>query len=135
MVTTAIRRQSAKVIVRYDQGILLVQRLGGKLWALPGGHVEPGSEPMSEAIRELKEETDLTARTMKHLFDIEMMIKNGSDWPMLKTFSVFIAKVDGIARPRTEIKALDYFNRDFDRELLVPSTEEILDARKLLRVA
>ena len=34
-------------------------------WALPGGKIEPNESPLSAAIRETKEETDLDVRKLK----------------------------------------------------------------------
>ncbi|MCT9929566.1 NUDIX domain-containing protein [Planotetraspora sp. A-T 1434] len=43
--------------------LVMVERADGYGWALPGGHVEPGEDPVAAAIRELHEETGLHAIT------------------------------------------------------------------------
>lgn len=39
--------------------LVMVERADGHGWALPGGYVEPGEDPVAAAIRELEEETGL----------------------------------------------------------------------------
>ncbi|MEU7938565.1 NUDIX domain-containing protein [Microbispora bryophytorum] len=43
--------------------LVMVERRDGHGWALPGGHVDPGEDPVHAAIRELHEETGLTGIT------------------------------------------------------------------------
>lgn len=46
-----------------DRGrVALIQRSDNRRWALPGGYAEIGSSPAENAVRELHEETGLTAR-------------------------------------------------------------------------
>lgn len=40
--------------------LLMVERRDGHGWAVPGGHVEPGENPLIAAVRELREETGLS---------------------------------------------------------------------------
>jgi ADP-ribose pyrophosphatase len=42
--------------------LLMIERGDGYGWAVPGGHVEPGESGLDAAVRELAEETSLTAR-------------------------------------------------------------------------
>jgi ADP-ribose pyrophosphatase len=39
--------------------IVMVERADGHGWAVPGGHVDPGEDPIDAAVRELAEETGL----------------------------------------------------------------------------
>ncbi|MGW5265694.1 NUDIX domain-containing protein [Microbispora sp. NPDC004025] len=43
--------------------LVMVERRDGHGWALPGGHVDPGEDPVHAATRELHEETGLTGIT------------------------------------------------------------------------
>lgn len=49
-----------RVLIVHDNHALVVKNwLGSKRWALPGGGLETGEQPIKAAIRELKEELDL----------------------------------------------------------------------------
>ena len=54
---------AADAAVRRGKSVLLIQRKHPPMkgaWALPGGFVDQGEEPIHAAVRELKEETGLT---------------------------------------------------------------------------
>lgn len=48
-----------------DGRILLIERADNGKWAVPGGHAESGESPAETAVRELREETGLDARTVE----------------------------------------------------------------------
>jgi 8-oxo-dGTP pyrophosphatase MutT (NUDIX family) len=50
-----------------DDKILLGKRRDNGRWTNPGGHLSEGEDPKAGAIRELKEETGLEPKTIKHL--------------------------------------------------------------------
>ncbi|MFB6361752.1 MAG: NUDIX hydrolase [Halobacteriales archaeon] len=55
---------AVEVLVVDGEEVLLQQRGTGRKsgrWGFPGGHVEPGEAPWTAAVRELEEETGLTA--------------------------------------------------------------------------
>lgn len=55
---------AVEVLVVDGEEVLLQQRATGRKtgrWGFPGGHVEPGEAPWSAAVRELEEETGLSA--------------------------------------------------------------------------
>lgn len=61
--------------------VLLVQRRNppdAGLWGFPGGHVEPGETALNAAVRELAEETGITARSRGYLDNIDI-IERGAD--------------------------------------------------------
>ncbi|HEV2490127.1 MAG TPA: NUDIX hydrolase [Candidatus Acidoferrales bacterium] len=57
-----------------DGGVLLVRQyrhaVGGYLWELVAGGIEPGEPPLAGAKRELAEETGYTARRWRKLLDV-----------------------------------------------------------------
>ena len=61
-------KKRATVICRRGKRILLVARSQSK-WALPGGILKRGEHRTDAALRELKEETQLSGKSAKHLFD------------------------------------------------------------------
>jgi 8-oxo-dGTP diphosphatase len=58
----------ATVICRRGKRILLVARSQSK-WALPGGILKRGEHLSDAALRELKEETRLSGKSARYLFD------------------------------------------------------------------
>jgi 8-oxo-dGTP diphosphatase len=60
-------RKRATVICRRGQRILLVARRQSK-WTLPGGLLKRGEHLSDAALRELKEETRLSGKSAKYLF-------------------------------------------------------------------
>lgn len=67
---TARKRMRATVIVKVDEGILLVVTRKG-LVLLPGGGLSKGELPIVGAARELHEETGLIATSLSYLFQHE----------------------------------------------------------------
>ncbi|WP_144108171.1 NUDIX hydrolase [Paraburkholderia sp. BCC1886] len=62
-------KKRATVICRRGKRILLVARSQSK-WALPGGILKRGEHLADAALRELKEETHLSGKAAKYLFDL-----------------------------------------------------------------
>lgn len=60
-------RQRATVVVIRNGNVLLVRGQTGK-FSIPGRGVEPGEQPAEAAVRELREETGLTATRVEYLF-------------------------------------------------------------------
>lgn len=61
---------AVSIAVFKEDSVLLARRGNGQLkgiWSLPGGHIEPGEKAIEAAQRELKEETGVTAQSIKHL--------------------------------------------------------------------
>lgn len=62
--------------VARDGKVLLVKRnkkAGYGMWSLPGGHVEPGEKARDAVVRELAEETGITARVERILDAIDII--------------------------------------------------------------
>ena len=61
-------RQRATAIVRRDGCVLLVRDKGRTPFMLPGGGIYDGESPEVAVVRELLEETTLTATAVRYLF-------------------------------------------------------------------
>lgn len=73
-------RVGVGVIIKKEGKLLLGKRLsphGHAKWSFPGGHVEFGENPETAAIRELKEETDLTATKLQQYKFTSDVFENG----------------------------------------------------------
>ena len=77
---------SIYLIIKIDNGkILLQRRQGTKLWpgflALPAGHIDEGEDPYEAAIREAKEDLDITITRNDISDSFVVMRKNKSLMP------------------------------------------------------
>ena len=97
-------KKRATVVCRRGKRILLVARSESK-WALPGGILKRGEHRSDAALRELKEETRLTGKSAKYLFDFRGKQKHHH------VFSCEISNRDK-ARPSNEISRCRWVHLD-----------------------
>jgi 8-oxo-dGTP diphosphatase len=74
-------RVGASICVFRGTDVLLVERGKGALqgyWSLPGGHIEPGETARNAALRELAEETGVTAELIGLVDVHDVLIKTAS---------------------------------------------------------
>ncbi len=97
------------IIIELKGGIVLIQRKNPPYgWAIPGGFVEQGESLEEAAIREAKEETNLS---LKNLIQFHTYSAPGRD-PRFHTIStVFIAQGRGIIKARSDAQSLKIFTR------------------------
>ncbi|MCF8007344.1 MAG: NUDIX domain-containing protein [Methylovulum sp.] len=93
------KKKRGTAIVQTSKGILLT-KMKGDLFLLPGGKTEPGEPRIITAIRELKEETNLSAESVIFLFEHESQHYN---------HKVFLIKATGTPKASNEIILLDYY--------------------------
>lgn len=91
-------RNRATVIVETDAGILIVQE-NNRIYNLPGGGIDRGESPEAAAIRELKEETDLDAVSVKFLFNYCRKLNSVDDRQRQTHHAVFSIEAVGTPQP------------------------------------
>lgn len=87
------------VILETDKGILLT-KMKGDVFLLPGGKAERGESRFRAAIRELEEETGLIANYAEIIFKHESYSR---------AHTVVLAKAEGTPKPSQEVKFIDYY--------------------------
>lgn len=99
---------------------LIVFEQHSQCWSLPKGHMEPGETEIQTALREIKEETGLTARiTTKASVTVEYPISPVSK----KQVVFFLGEVSGIPRVLDgEIEAFRWIKADSLSNYLHPDT-------------
>ncbi len=94
------KRRRGTAIVDTPEGILVVSR-DNRTFYLPGGGAETGESRRDAAIRELREETSLSAVDCCFLFEYDSF---------LNSHKVFLMETAGVAKPDNEIRYIAYFD-------------------------
>jgi len=113
-------RHRATAIVIRESRVLLVRDEGNPSFALPGGGIDPGEPPMDAVVRELYEETSLTARVITYLFD------HAGKYNIHRVFRV---EADGEVAINGEIGEFTWW--DMRREISV--SPHVMDILKAMR--
>jgi 8-oxo-dGTP pyrophosphatase MutT (NUDIX family) len=126
---------SAGVIVLKDEDqdhVLLGYRADTKDWGLPGGYMEPGETLEETAIRELKEEIDIEAESLK-IFKIFSGTEFYHEYPngdkVYSVMAVFLYSdvEQSINVDNTEILKVRFFNLRELPERMTKTTRLILE--------
>ena len=109
--------------------VVLISRLGGRVWCLPKGHVETGESLENTALREVSEETGIEARIVQPIGDVQYWYYD--KWEkkrIFKTVHFFILEyIHGdVANHDREVDEARWFSVEKASDLLTyPSEQEI----------
>lgn len=114
--------QGVSTVVLEERRILLQKRRDFRIWALPGGRIEPGETPEAAAVRETFEETGL---------HVALVRKVGTYWKPQHddTVTVFAARVIGgeIVRVSDETRDVRWFPLEGTPRLLSSAKRYVAD--------
>lgn len=94
------RQVSAGGVVLRRQGlawdVVLIARKQHTVWCLPKGHLEPGEQPEQAALREVREETGLTAEILQLLDSIAYWFSSTEEHArFFKTVHFYLMRATG----------------------------------------
>lgn len=89
-----IRTESAGGVVVDRRGRVAVVSQKGISWSLPKGHVEAGESKLDAAVREIREETGLTALKYVRPLGSYERYNRGNDRSEVKRISMFLFTTD-----------------------------------------
>ena len=102
-------KNTAGILIQHKNEYMLCQRESGK-WSIPKGHLKEGEEALNGALRELKEETQISLLPNPDLYTLKNKTTNkeGGD------YSIFLIKVSNKLEPKLnhEHKSYGYFTKD-----------------------
>ncbi len=106
-------RAAASAAIFREGKILLAQRskpLLKGVWSLPGGHIEPGEKARQAALRELHEETGITAelRGLADVVDVIMSHDDGSLRAHYVISAFYGVWLKDEARPQSDCMAVEW---------------------------
>ncbi len=122
----------AGVLVKKNEKILLEYRKDTDDWGLPGGYMEPGETLEGTAIRELKEELNISAEDLS-LYDVFSGEDFYHEYPngdqVYSVMALYFAEnIKGDINPdKVEIGKVEFFERGAMPERLTKTTQVILN--------
>lgn len=133
-------RLGASACVWRDGRVLLIERAKPPIgmWSLPGGHVEPGETAAAAALRELQEETGLSA-ALGHFVGLYEIIRHDGAGRVAVHFAVACyagIAGEGEARAASDARSVRWVLPDeFSHFALAPNiAEAVAKARLVLRL-
>lgn len=116
------KAESAGGVVFHEDNILLLKKRNGD-WVLPKGHIEYGESVEETALREVMEESGISAEILEYLGEINYRFKNRrlNGEFVSKNVKWFVMKsstVDGIPQKEEGFVKVSFFNMNRARTLV-----------------
>ncbi|MFH1276146.1 MAG: NUDIX domain-containing protein [Candidatus Woesearchaeota archaeon] len=103
-----VRERVAAVIIE-NKKMLLVRDIKALFFSMPGGSKELDEDNEETLSRELKEELNVVLGENKHYFNFNL-INQTYNLPQIDY--VYLAKVNGVPKPSSEISELGWFSKE-----------------------
>jgi 8-oxo-dGTP pyrophosphatase MutT (NUDIX family) len=81
-------KHSARVLLIHNNEIMLIRNIGVRRWSLPGGSIDNGETPEECALRELKEELNITDAEI----DYKLGTYDGEHYGIKVLVHIFVAR-------------------------------------------
>ncbi|MDQ4076237.1 MAG: NUDIX hydrolase [Chloroflexota bacterium] len=106
--TSTVRSAGGVVLREGEEGLeaLLIATHGKQRWSLPKGRIEPSESSRAAALREVAEETGITARILAPLETIEYWFYAGRNRRFHKFVEYFLMAYQG-GQPQPQLSEVD----------------------------
>jgi len=124
MKTTTLSMISLVAMMNHDDEVLLLKRASAvhcpNLWSFPGGKMQAGELALQTAMRELKEETDVTAELWQQMGEYQYQYDDRR-----LSFSFFFCYYDGLSPIQAESE-YQWFKLENLRAVNMPEANQAL---------
>lgn len=126
----------AIAVVHHEGRFLLVKRAkdpNANTWGFPGGHVELGETALDAAVRELSEETGVTATAQNYLTNLDVIARDAQGVVLFHYLLAVVVCSYGAGTAQAADDALEVGWFTVDEAKSLPQTPHLLKVMALIR--